>query len=208
MFQPKPYASSIAVPLYRVEWAGPGPRPMGHGANFPVCQLAVRLARPSNFPLGLTLFTPLTPTLRTVVQTTVLMKTRPKYTRELGKTFAMPGRITSGRVLLAASAVIAATGLLFAQGRWSNHRPILQTYDPNTTPPPLPLPDAYALAVHTASPPEGLSRDTNHYYCVAASCLSMTNNGNTGWEFRFFSTNRQSIRVVVYFDKEVVVRPQ
>jgi hypothetical protein len=100
------------------------------------------------------------------------------------------------------------TRLVTAQGRWSNRHLILQTYDPKAMAPPLILPDAYNLAAAKANPTGGIGGSNNDYYCVAASCLSLTNNGQTGWEFRFFGTNREPIKVVVYFDREVVVKPQ
>ncbi len=68
--------------------------------------------------------------------------------------------------------------------------------------PPLALPDAYALAFAKAN--AGISN--GGYYCVSASCLGLTNNGETGWDFHFLSTNSQPLTVVVYFDSEVIVR--
>ena len=103
------------------------------------------------------------------------------------------------RLLIAGLATVLAVGFLFAQGslvsgdrRWT----AVQTYDAKS-PPPLPLPEAYALALAHIGPA------SNSFYCVRASCLELTNHGFTGWTFSFASTNGQKGRVVVYFDREV-----
>jgi len=66
-------------------------------------------------------------------------------------------------------------------------------------PPPLTLSQAYPLAM------SHLGAATNRFYCVTASCLEITNFGNTGWLFSFSNTNRQRGRVMVFFDKEVEI---
>jgi hypothetical protein len=94
-----------------------------------------------------------------------------------------------------------ATCMLLAQGKVGSgtHRySKYPTYDPNT-PPPMALPDAYALAQAQ------IGTATNTFYCVAASCLDMTNAGFTGWTFTYANTNGQRGRVNVYFDGEVSV---
>ena len=69
-------------------------------------------------------------------------------------------------------------------------------YDPKT-PPPLPLSDAYALAVQHIAP------FTNRFYCISANCTEMTNQGFAGWTFTFTKTNGVRGNVQVYFDKVV-----
>jgi hypothetical protein len=105
------------------------------------------------------------------------------------------------RTVCGLSATALATGLLLAQGKVGSgtHRySVVPSYDPKT-PPPVSLPEAYALAV------AHIGTATNQFHCVAASCLEMTNAGFTGWTFSFSDTNGQRGRVVVYFDKEVSI---
>jgi hypothetical protein len=71
-----------------------------------------------------------------------------------------------------------------------------ETYDPRT-PPPLSLPEAYALALTRMS---HYTHYTNQFHCVEANCTEMTNNGFTGWKFVFGNTNGEFGDVEVYFD--------
>jgi hypothetical protein len=112
--------------------------------------------------------------------------------------FRPESKIVMKCVIFIALVTAIGIGLLLAQGKVGSgtHRySPFQTYDPRTLPP-LTLPEAYALAA------AHIGTATNHFYCVAASCLEMTNAGFTGWTFSFSSTNGQRGRVVVYFDKE------
>jgi hypothetical protein len=95
----------------------------------------------------------------------------------------------------------AASCLVLAQGRVGSgtHRySKYPTYNPNTAPP-MAMMDAYSLAQAQ------IGEATNAFYCVAASCLDMTNAGFTGWTFTYANTNGQRGRVNVYFDGEVSV---
>jgi hypothetical protein len=102
------------------------------------------------------------------------------------------------RLLLFLAVAAAVAGVLLAQsiidGKRMDGRP--WSYDPKTVPP-LALPEAFAMAVHH------IGKATNRFHCVAASCLEMTNDGFTGWTFRFSDTNGQRGRVNVYFDRKV-----
>jgi hypothetical protein len=98
-------------------------------------------------------------------------------------------------VFIAVAALLSVT-LLFGQSivmtagrRWSQY----QDYDPKTRPP-LPLSEAYALALNN------LAAETNRFHCVTASCVESTNKGFTGWMFRFADTNDQRLGVMVFFD--------
>lgn len=97
-----------------------------------------------------------------------------------------------------------ATCITFSQGtimsgntRWTP----VQTYD-GKIPPPLPLSEAYEIALGR------LGKATNRFYCLTASCMEMTNRGFTGWTFWFANTNAQRARVDVYFDKATNLSPQ
>jgi hypothetical protein len=101
------------------------------------------------------------------------------------------------------SLVLLATGLavgLLAQSiitsggvRWAQP----QSYD-SKTPPPLALPEAYALALGNLAWAPGA---TNRFHCISASCLELSNsNGWTGWTFWFSNTNGDRASVVVFFD--------
>src|ERR1035438_9405963 len=106
---------------------------------------------------------------------------------------------TMKRILLAALFTSLIVGLVMAQGIVNGYRAIggkPETYDPKT-PPPLSLPEAYALALNSTG------RYTNQFYCVSANCTEMTSNGFTGWKFIFASTNGEFGDVEVYFDKLV-----
>ncbi len=105
------------------------------------------------------------------------------------------------RTFLIVLCIGLAGGLLLAQSiingyRVANFSGKPATYDPKT-PPPLALPDAYALAV------AHINRITNRFHCVAANCTEMTNNALTGWTFTFSNTNGVRGNVQVYFDKMV-----
>lgn len=109
------------------------------------------------------------------------------------------------RLIIAGSAVTLAAVFLFAQGTTippgDNHWQKYWGWEP-TKPPPLALPDAYALVLaHIGSA-------TNRFYCVTASCLEMTNYGHRGWAFSFSDTNGQHARVQVTFDKELYTDPR
>src|SRR6185369_14106798 len=67
-------------------------------------------------------------------------------------------------------------------------------YDPRT-PPPMTLPDAYALSQMY------LGNFTSRWHCVSVNCLELTNNGLTGWKFVFSNTNGTRAKMEVYFDK-------
>jgi hypothetical protein len=75
------------------------------------------------------------------------------------------------------------------------------SYD-KKNPPPLSLPDAYALALAE------LGSDTNQNYCISAACSDVIppipnegTHGQGGWTFEFSNTNGIQKRVFVYFDK-------
>jgi hypothetical protein len=110
-------------------------------------------------------------------------------------------------VVLCVLMALIATSFIFAQGRLSKREGFLISYNPKATPPPLLITDAYVLALEKTKQREKDEGSTNQYYCVAASCSSMTNLGATGWEFQFFSTNGRPINVIVYFDKDVIIGP-
>ena len=131
----------------------------------------------------------------------VSMKTNIEPKPELVITLDAVNRTIWGPIVCMVLAIGLMMGLAFGQGtltsggrRWS----AFQTYDPNT-PPPLDLPKAYAMAMTR------VGGATNRVYCIAATCLEMTNNGFTGWTFWFSNTNAQRARVDVFFDKEVHV---
>jgi hypothetical protein len=90
--------------------------------------------------------------------------------------------------------VLAQGKIISGAGRSSEY----PTYSPSS-PPPLTLSQAYRMAL------TNIGSATNSFHCVSASCLEMTNNGETGWNFSFFNTNGQRGRVVVYFDGEVEI---
>jgi hypothetical protein len=103
------------------------------------------------------------------------------------------------QIILVGLLFASIAGLALGQGtrisagkRWSP----FPSYDPKTRPP-LPLPEAYGIALAR------MGAATNQLYCVSASCLEMTNNGFTGWTFLFSNTNAQHTRVRVFFDKAV-----
>jgi len=80
-------------------------------------------------------------------------------------------------IAIVLGSVIVAGGL-FAQSivtsggrRWTKY----QSYD-SKTPPPLALPDAYALAIGRLAAIPGA---TNRFYCISASALEMA--GTNGW---------------------------
>jgi hypothetical protein len=104
-------------------------------------------------------------------------------------------------ILILFFAVLAATGLLLAQGqvnvssRWwgsSDSRPYNCRF-----PPSIALPEAYTLAL------AHIGAATNRFHCLTASCLESTNSGLAGWTFSFSNTNNQRARVVVFYDKKV-----
>lgn len=77
-------------------------------------------------------------------------------------------------------------------------------YD-KSSPPPISIVDAYALALKT------LAAETNQYYCVNATCLNPlpdrinTGDDHDGWLFLFSNTNSIEKRVAVYFDGQATV---
>ena len=103
------------------------------------------------------------------------------------------------RAILSILGIVLATGFLLAQGtvtvggnRWQR----FWGWKP-TTPPPLTIVEAHALAVaHIGSA-------TNRFYCVSANCLEMTNYTFRGWAFTFSDTNERQARVEISFDKEL-----
>lgn len=104
------------------------------------------------------------------------------------------------RFLILLSAGVLAAGLLLGQvgnGPFppGGVRPP-KPYDPRT-PPPLLLPDAYALAVGHLER-EGTS--TNEFYCLSASCLDYTN-VMPGWWFTFSNISGQHMDIWVGFDR-------
>jgi hypothetical protein len=111
---------------------------------------------------------------------------------------------SAAQVLLAQAIVgtlilTAWTGLLLAQGvSGSSHHP---SYDPKK-PLPLPLPEAYVLAVNR------MGVATNRFHCVRATCVDMDNQWSTGWRFGFSDTNGEGVSVKVFFNKDVWLDPQ
>jgi hypothetical protein len=90
-------------------------------------------------------------------------------------------------------------GLVFAQGlSGSSSHP---GSDPKR-PPPLALPEAYALA--TAR----LGSATNRFFCVSATCVEPPTFMTTGWTFGFSDTTGQIAQVKVFFDKIVYIDPR
>jgi hypothetical protein len=102
-------------------------------------------------------------------------------------------------VLLAASVAVGllAQSIVTSGGaRWAQP----QSYDPKT-PPPLALPDAYALALGNLAKTPGA---TNRFHCISASCVELSSsNGWTGWTFWFSNTNGDRARLWVFFDQGV-----
>jgi hypothetical protein len=107
------------------------------------------------------------------------------------------------RILLFLALAATAAGVLLAQsiidGRRVDGKP--WSYDPKTVPP-LALPEAYTMAI------AHIGKATNRFHCLTASCMEMTNNGWTGWTFRFSDTNGQRGSVDVYFDRKVETAPR
>ena len=98
------------------------------------------------------------------------------------------------RTFITVLLLTAAAGLLFAQGLNMRraHGPIVDA----KTPPPLPLPDAYAAAMSYVGPA------TNRWWCISGSCGEDYGTTRvTHWEFRFSNTNRETAVVLVFFDK-------
>jgi hypothetical protein len=72
--------------------------------------------------------------------------------------------------------------------------------DPTTPPEPL-LPQAYQTAL------QALGIETNMFYCVNATSLSLSEHlGSSEWHFEFFSTNGQVRRVIVGSNGKTIVR--
>jgi hypothetical protein len=70
-----------------------------------------------------------------------------------------------------------------------------------TTPPEPPLPQAYQTAL------QALGIETNTFYCVNATSLSLSEHlGSTEWHFEFFSTNGRVRSVVVGSNGKTIVR--
>jgi hypothetical protein len=113
-----------------------------------------------------------------------------------GKAMKMLTKLTVLTVLATAVAVgLMAQGMV---GDGTHRYSKYPTYDPKT-PPPMILPDAYALALAR------IGASSNDFHCVAANCLELTNAGFTGWTFSFLNTNGQHGRVDVYFDGAVFI---
>ena len=89
------------------------------------------------------------------------------------------------------TSLLLAQGIFISSGTSSSKYPI---YNPNTTPPPIGLSEAYARAQ------AAIGSATNTFYCVTASCIEKTNSGLTGWTFVYANTNGQRGRVNVSFD--------
>ena len=103
------------------------------------------------------------------------------------------------RALIFGMLITSLTGLLLAQGLWSNHTPI-QRVDPKI-PPPLSMIQAYGLAETY------LGKATNQFWCVAGKCeIDWGTTTVTHWEFAFSSTNGESTNILVFFDRGVVHR--
>jgi hypothetical protein len=105
-------------------------------------------------------------------------------------------------ILLATLFVGIAAGLLaqsIVGNGWARYAQP-QSYDPKT-PPPLALPEAYALALSNLAKTPGA---TNRFHCISASCVEMSNtNGWTGWTFWFANTNGDRASLWVFFDGAV-----
>ena len=70
-----------------------------------------------------------------------------------------------------------------------------------TTPPDPTLPQAYEKAV------EALGAQTNTFYCLSASAMTITDSaGPTEWHFNFYSTNGKVREVIVPNSGKVIVR--
>jgi hypothetical protein len=109
--------------------------------------------------------------------------------------------IHAGRCLLFASLSALSLTMVFGQGKLSlggNHWQKYWGWSTNA-PPPLPLPEAYQLAL------AHVGDASNRFFCVSATTLDMTDFHFRGWAFTFSSTNGLNARVEVSFDKEIRV---
>jgi hypothetical protein len=80
------------------------------------------------------------------------------------------------------------------------HSRNVRHYD-SKRPPPLALPEAYALAELY------IGAATNEFWCVTAACQPDQGTATiTHWEFGFFNTNGASTNLLVFFDKTVLHR--
>jgi hypothetical protein len=106
-------------------------------------------------------------------------------------------RIAMKRILILVLVVISFTSLLLAQGWfWSGGRGPHVFVD-HKKPPPLSVPDAYALALAHLGP------DTNRLWCVSASCdADYGQTTMTHWLFNFANSNREITKVRVSFDRK------
>jgi hypothetical protein len=92
------------------------------------------------------------------------------------------------RIIIIFGIFALATGLVFARRMaW-----------PDTQPPRLALPDAYAAATNA------LGATTNQFYCVGAGTL-ISRSPDGEWLFTFCSTNGAYKSVFVFFDKQTRV---
>lgn len=102
------------------------------------------------------------------------------------------------KYIIAIAISMVAAGLLIAQGlSGSSQHP----GSDQKRPPPLTLPEAYALA--TAQ----LGEATNRLFCVSATCVEPPTFMTTGWTFGFSNTNGETAHVKVFFDKMVYIKP-
>ena len=89
------------------------------------------------------------------------------------------------RLIIALAVFGLATGLVFAK----------RIFWPDTKPPRLALPDAYACAISV------LGSETNQYHCVRASCL-ISRSPDWEWMFEFYSVKGFARKTAfVFFDK-------
>ncbi len=98
-------------------------------------------------------------------------------------------------LLLAALLLTSLVGALFAQGIFGAGGAQPKRYDSNN-PPPLDLPQAYALAI------AHVGTATNRLWCITGSCQADWGTTTmTHWEFGFSNTNRELTKVYVFFDR-------
>src|SRR5271170_6299018 len=98
--------------------------------------------------------------------------------------------ITMKHIAITFLATAAAISLVFAQGFVGNSHHA--AFD-SKKPPPLALPEAYALAAAR------IGTATNRFYCVSASWLGKPGEWSKRWTFGFSNTNGEIAKVEVFF---------
>ncbi len=94
--------------------------------------------------------------------------------------------------------LLIAARAAFAQGLSGSS--VHPGFDPKR-PPPLALPEAYALANAR------LASATNGFFCVSATCVEPPTCMTSGWRFVFSNTNGEVAQVKVFFNKDVYIAP-